>query len=129
MFVPREGPRYSETEARAAIAASLSWTEALRRLGMCETGGSHAVLKKYAGLWGISTDHFDPYAANRGPRRGRKPLEDILIEGSSFSRNHLKRRLYEAGLKSPVCERCGQGETLARQANGDDPRSRQRRRE
>ena len=32
------------------------------------------------------------------------------MQGSTFSRNHLKERLYEAGLKQPVCELCGQGE-------------------
>jgi hypothetical protein len=111
MFVPRVGPRYSESEAREAIASSKSWAEALRRLGMCHTGGAHHVLRKYAALWEISTKHFDPYAALRGGRTsGRRPLDEILVEGSTFSRNHLKERLYEAGLKQPVCELCGQGE-------------------
>jgi hypothetical protein len=69
------------------------------------------VLRKYAGLWGISTDHFDPYAAVRG--RGasaRQPLEEILVEHSTYSRNHLKQRLYDEEVKQPVCELCGQGE-------------------
>jgi hypothetical protein len=110
VFVLR-GPRYSEAEARQAIAASFSWSEALRRLGMCHSGGAHEVLKKYARLWGIPSDHFDPYAAVRGSgRRTRRPLEEILVEGSTFARNHLKERLYETGLKHPICELCGQGE-------------------
>jgi hypothetical protein len=105
------GPRYGEEEARAAIAASRSWSEALRRLGMCHSGGAHFVLKKYAALWGISTDHFDPYAAIRGSgAHRRRPLEEILVERSSFSRNHLKQRLYDERLKEPICELCGQGE-------------------
>jgi hypothetical protein len=110
VFVPRTGPRYTREEARAAIAASLSWAEALRRLGMCQTGGAHTILKKYAALWEISSDHFDPYAANRGARSGRTPLDAILVKGSPYQRKHLKRRLYEEGLKRPVCELCGQGE-------------------
>jgi hypothetical protein len=112
MFVPRQRPRYTEDEARAAIAESLSWTEALRRLGMCQSGGGHAILKKYAGLWGISTAHFDPYTAVRGGTPPR-PLNLILVEGSTFSRGHLKTRLYNAGLKQPICELCGQGESCA----------------
>jgi hypothetical protein len=91
--------------------AALSWAEALRKLGMCHTGGAHAVLKKYAALWGIPTQHFDPYAAVRASRgTRRKPLNEILVEQSTFCRNHLKERLYEAGLKRPICELCGQGE-------------------
>lgn len=78
---------------------------------MCQSGGGHLVLKKYAALWRIPTDHFDPYAAVRGSgKRPRRPLKEILVEHSSFARNHLKERLYEAGLKHPTCELCGQGE-------------------
>jgi len=78
---------------------------------MCTSGGSHEVLKKYAARWNISTDHWDPYAATRGHGSlRRRPLEEILVEHSTFSRGHLKQRLYEEGLKRPVCELCGQGE-------------------
>ena len=48
MFVPRIGPRYTKEQARVAIASSRSWAEALRRLGMCHSGGAHVVLRKYA---------------------------------------------------------------------------------
>ncbi len=102
---------YTEDQARAAIAGSKSWTEALRRLGYCPSGGNPSTLKKYAAIWRISTDHFDPY---RGVmERIRKPglsLEEILVEHSTYSRSNLKRRLFEAGLKEPRCEMCGQGE-------------------
>lgn len=78
---------------------------------MCQTGGAHATLRKYAGVWGIANGHFDPYANVRGEGAGRRrPLEEILVEHSTFSRNHLKDRLYEEGLKQPVCELCGQDE-------------------
>ena len=43
----RGGPRYSESEAREAIGASISFSEALRRLGMRPAGGNHMTLKKY----------------------------------------------------------------------------------
>jgi hypothetical protein len=76
--MPRGGPRFSESEAREAIAASRSWTESLRRLDYCPTGGNPATLKKYAALWGISTDHFDPYAGvMERIRKPKRPLEDL----------------------------------------------------
>ncbi len=49
-------------------------------------------------------------AVNRGdviPRSTRMTLEDLCAEGVPRSRGHLKRRLLEAGLKAPRCERCG----------------------
>jgi hypothetical protein len=78
---------------------------------MCQSGGGHLILKKYASLWGISTHHFDPYASLRGSGVVRRtPLEEILVEHSTFSRTTVKKRLYEAGLKRPICELCGQGQ-------------------
>jgi hypothetical protein len=106
--------RYSESEAREAIAASKSYSEALRRLGMRAAGGNHRTLRKYAEqIWCIPTEHFDPHAnqriqlANRVPR----PLAEYLTERSSYSRGALKRRLFKEGIKPRACELCGQGET------------------
>ena len=108
-------PRYTEEEARAAIAASLSYAEALRRLGMRAAGGNWRTLKRYAiDVWNIPVDHFDPRASQRiALGRGRtpaRPLDELLVENSHQSRGNLKRRLYQAGLKRRRCELCGQGE-------------------
>jgi hypothetical protein len=74
-------------------------------------GGNHRVLKRWASSWGISTQHFAPYAdVGRHLRQPPIPLEAVLVEGSSYQRASLKRRLYEAGLKRRACEMCGQGE-------------------
>jgi hypothetical protein len=79
--MPRKGPRYTEEEAKAAVAASLSYTEVLRRLGMRAAGGNHRTIRKYVeDIWRIPTDHFDPDAARRAPGR-RIPLALVLVEG------------------------------------------------
>src|SRR6266542_1715989 len=109
--MPSRGPRYSESEAREAIAASLTYTDALRRLGMCPTGNARIILRKYAErIWLIPTDHFDPVAARAFRPRERISLSQILVEHSTYQRGNLKQRLYTEGLKRPVCELCGQGE-------------------
>jgi len=109
--VPGKRLSYTEEEARLAIAASKSWAESLRALGLCPTGGAWRILKKYAEIWEISTDHFDPRAARlNNLKQTQKPLPEVLVERSTYSRNHLKRRLLAAGLKSPQCELCGLGE-------------------
>jgi hypothetical protein len=103
--------RDREEEVRAALAASRTWAEALRGLGYCPTGGNWRTLKKYAARWQISTEHFDPLAASlSGLNRGKRPLAEVLVEHSTYNRSHLKARLYDEGLKDPVCEQCGQGE-------------------
>lgn len=98
---------YSEDQARAAIAASYSWAESLRRLGLCPTGGAWRVLRKHAARWEIDTGHFLPNGRSATPRRS---LGEILVEGSPVRGTTLKERLYAAGLKSRRCEMCGQGE-------------------
>ena len=78
------------------------------RLGLRPAGGNHATLKKYLALWGISIEHFDFGASP--PVREPTPLVEILVEGSSYNRAHLKRRLLADGIKQPRCELCEQGE-------------------
>ncbi len=102
---------YTKAEARAAIGASKSWAESLRRLGLCSSGGAWRVLKKYAEIWEIPTEHFDPRArCGENLTRKQKPLSEVLVQGSSHSRQNIKRRLLAEGLKEPRCELCGQGE-------------------
>src|SRR5579884_2361549 len=105
---------FAEEDLRDAIerSYSYSWADALRHLHMTVTGRNHKTLKRYAELWKISTDHFDPNVGRRRAmaRRGL-PLEQVLVRGSTFSRSQLKRRLFAEGLKKRECELCGQGET------------------
>lgn len=83
----------------------------MRRLGLCPTGGAWRILKKYAVIWRISTDHFDPEARRvDNLRRKQKPLSEVLVVGSTYPRKDVKRRLLTEGLKEPQCEQCGQGE-------------------
>jgi hypothetical protein len=109
VFVRRIG--FSEEDARQAIAAADCWAEALRLLGMRPAGGNHKTIQKWAGRWGIPTDHFDAGAARARASRARgRTLEEMLVRGSHCKRSLLKRRLYDAGLKQRRCELCGQGE-------------------
>jgi hypothetical protein len=105
-------PRYTEAEVRDAVENAPSLASALRRLGLRPAGGNHRTLRKLIDRYGISIDHFDPNWALRYERRSMAvPLEEILVEHSTYNRGHLKRRLYDAGLKQRECELCGQGET------------------
>jgi hypothetical protein len=93
------------------VADSCSLTEALRRLDLRPAGGNHRTLRKLIVLYGISTAHFRPNWIRRGPRPdGAIPLEQVLVEGSMYSRKRLKQRLYESALKERRCELCGQDE-------------------
>jgi hypothetical protein len=104
--------RFTEEQLREAIAASRSWAETLRRLNYRTAGGNWRTLKKYAALWQVPTEHFDPDAVCRAALESSstpRPLQEILVEDSSYSRDHLKHRLFVEGLKQRRCELCGQG--------------------
>jgi hypothetical protein len=104
-------PRYTEVQVREAVEGARSTAEALRRLGLRAAGGNFRSLAKLTRHYGISTEHFEPRDATLALRlRSAKPLEEILVRDSTFSRGHLKERLYRAGLKTRQCELCGQGE-------------------
>jgi hypothetical protein len=111
VFVP--GKRcFDESQLRDAVANSRSCAEVLRKLGLRPAGGNHRTIKKYCALWGISTAHFDQDAIRREALyRPPIPLAEILVEGSTYHRGHLKRRLLAEGVKHPICELCGQGTT------------------
>jgi ferredoxin len=113
MFAMPRRVRFTEAELREAIDQSRSWAETLRRLGYRSAGGNWKTLQKYAALWAIDTDHFDPDAVRRESLQRSKtalPLEEVLVENSTYDRGHVKRRLFAEGLKPRRCELCGQDE-------------------
>lgn len=85
-------------------------TEVLRRLELRPAGGNHKSISRWVERLGFSTDHFDRSTGFRGPRQPRRPLREVLVEGSTYNRVYLKKRLYEEGVKGRKCEMCGQGE-------------------
>jgi hypothetical protein len=96
---------------RTAIRLSLCWRDVLRQVGLGLRGNNTRTVQKYARLWDISTEHFDVAEVRRRANQKRRlPLEDVLVEGSTYSRGALKKRLFNEGLKERACEMCGQGE-------------------
>jgi hypothetical protein len=107
-----EMPRFNKEQLKYAVASSDSYAGTLRNLKMCETGGNYQTLKKYISLWEIDASHFlSPSERIKKINPSKAiPLETILQKGTSYNRSELKRRLYKAGLKKPICEICGQNE-------------------
>jgi hypothetical protein len=103
---------YTEQQVREAVASAYSLTDALRTLGLRPAGGNHRTLRKLIERYGLSTGHFDPSRGRRGANRAvARPLDQVLVSNSTYSRGTLKNRLYDAGLKDRRCELCGQDET------------------
>lgn len=81
-----------------------SFSEILRRQGKAISGASVKLLKQKLEDYGISY----LFVSESLREKEAKPLEEILIENSSYKSQDLKKRLIRAGLKEDVCEICGQ---------------------
>ncbi|MFD5513503.1 HNH endonuclease [Streptomyces sp. NPDC127051] len=106
---PRVRP--DREELRAAVAASYSLAEVLRRLGRPVSGSHRGSLRLWIQEEGFSTTHFLGQAHQRG-RQGPVPTKsaaEILIRhnGKRRTPTHLLRRaLREVGVPA-CCDMCG----------------------
>ncbi|MEM7572087.1 MAG: HNH endonuclease signature motif containing protein [Bacteroidota bacterium] len=101
--------RYSQKELRKAVLDSFSIAEVCRKLGIKAAGGNYTTLKQKFSDWDIDISHFRGQGWNVGLKfkpNPRKPLEEILVKGSTFQGFKLKKRLLKEGLKSAQCESC-----------------------
>jgi len=106
----QEAP-FSEVALRNAVADATSWADVLRTLGYEVKGHNYRTVQKWAGRWEISTGHFNPNVGrSRSGRTREKPLSEVMVQNSSYSRGTLKERLFATGLKDRRCEICGQSE-------------------
>jgi hypothetical protein len=106
-------PRYNNQALEEAVKTSKTIKEALIKLDLHAAGGSYRQFKHYCQKWGVDYSHFltaSERAKEHLSRRTKISMEQILIENSTYSRTHLKRRLYKEGYKKRECELCGQGE-------------------
>ena len=101
---------WTADQLKNAVGTSLSLRSVLGKLNLREAGGNYEQIRKYIREYGLDISHFTGKAWNRGMRgigKDRIPLEQILIQGSSYQSFKLKKRLFKANLKSKLCEECG----------------------
>ncbi|MFJ8928633.1 MULTISPECIES: HNH endonuclease [unclassified Streptomyces] len=104
-----------ERELTAAVAASHSLADLMRRLGFdAYNGAARARAARSIDEYGLSTEHFvgqGHYAGVRSPRR--KHADEILVlqgAGSRRTRSHLLRRALDEIGAPRACAECNQGE-------------------
>jgi hypothetical protein len=78
-------PRYSEGEARAAIAAASTWKEALDALGCSYLGKNVKTLRKWAVRWGIPTDHLPTGRSGAAPRYTEEEAAEAVRNSRSWA--------------------------------------------
>ncbi len=102
-------PNLTKDELEIAVKDSYSFADVIVKLNKIKNGAVYKQIKKYIEYYEIDTSHFNPYKNNRFfPKI--IPLDELLKYGSKAHNPDLKEKLYKAGLKERICEKCGQGE-------------------
>jgi Zn finger protein HypA/HybF involved in hydrogenase expression len=89
-YPPQPKQRYDWATVQAYYDSGHTYRETKARFGFS------------SGAWGKAVE-----AGKLVTRRNVTSLETWLVEHSTVNRQHLKRRLIEAGLKEDRCEECG----------------------
>jgi len=100
---------WTDADLSAAITASTSMAEVLRRLKIKVAGGNYRTVQRRIADLQLDTRHW----LGRGHLRGQthnwaksQPLTSLLRRGSRIGSYHLKRRLLKEGILEPVCAVC-----------------------
>ncbi len=99
--------KYEKGLFTEVVNKSKSLSDVARFLDLEPSKGNRDTIKKYIEIYKLSTEHFS--YVKRSNESLYRNLEEILVINSTYSRGHLKNRLYKEGLKFEVCELCGQG--------------------
>jgi hypothetical protein len=105
--------RYENIEEfKKIVDESNTYTEVVIKLGLSpRCSGNFQTVKKYIKKYEIDISHFTKgeFQVGNTPKN-KKRLDEVLIENSYFSRNNLKRKLYNENIKEKKCEICGMSE-------------------
>jgi hypothetical protein len=98
-------------EFASLIRASLSWADVMRHFGYGTNGNNWQTAKNRCHALGIDSSHFLSKRDMTALRNPEIPLDQILVENSTYCRSHLKRRLLRLGLLTNECSICRLGPT------------------
>lgn len=97
----------SITEFTSVVANSRTYADVLRYYKLSTRGNNYKTLKDRIAYEGLLTTHFNPLQAKVKYLHQKTPLEEVLVENSTYSRTMLKKRLVEENLLEYVCACCG----------------------
>lgn len=105
--------KYTDEQFVEAVKESYSIAEVCRKLGLKEAGGNYQTIKNKINELNLDSSHFTGKSWSKGKKLGTnyfgtaKPLEEILVENSTYQSSKLTKRLFDTGLKDRKCEMCG----------------------
>jgi hypothetical protein len=102
--------KWTKEILEVAVKDSFSIATVLFKLGLKPTGGNYSHISKKLRNYGIDTSHFTGQGHLKGKSHNwttKIPLDNILIENSTYQRGSLKRRLLKEARIKNICHLCG----------------------
>ncbi len=104
---------WTDQKLVSAVLISVSYRQVISLLGLIPAGGNYEQVKQRISSLGLDVTHFTGSLWNAGTtyhNKSRVELANLLVKNSNVQSCKLKNRLYEVGLKQPICEMCGWAE-------------------
>jgi len=101
---------WTDEDLILAVSQSKSVRSVLIKLRLVPAGGNYVQVNAAIKALELDTTHFTGKGWNVGLKfipREATPLEEILVLNGTMQSFSLKKRLFKAGIKKPVCELCG----------------------
>ena len=97
------------SEFSTLVKISDSFSGILRHWGMENKGSNGRTLKERIEYEGLSVSHiYENHRIGKPQIDSATPLDEIMVEDSTYSRGCLKRRLLKVGMLKDKCVICGQ---------------------
>ncbi len=102
-------PRWDTNVLYELVPKCYNYADVIRGVGLTLRAGNYQTVKRHIKLLNIDTSHFTGQAwvgTRTYQPTERKPIEEILIEGSTYGTHTLRLRLIKEGILQPVCSSC-----------------------
>jgi len=105
--------KMKDNEIPNAVKSNTSAASTLRALGMRAAGGNFKTLYRKIAEQKLDISHWrnreNFVKGTWNTRRKSIPLEEILVENSTYNRHALKKRLIKENILKNICLECGVG--------------------
>ncbi|MFI5275385.1 MAG: HNH endonuclease signature motif containing protein [Candidatus Saccharimonadales bacterium] len=101
---------WTDEQLVIAVENSKSYRAVLIKLKLVPAGGNYEQIKRAVIKLRIPTAHFTGKGWNEGMKFRPvppTPIDQLLVANGTMQSYSLKKRLFMAGLKTPLCEMCG----------------------
>lgn len=109
----KASPIADEGRLRLSLESARSYADICRYFGVNTEGGNIRTVKKYLAIYGLAVETVDKGKAVASAKltayaKGhQRPLSEVLVENSTYSRQLLKKRILSEKLLAYRCRKCG----------------------